>query len=268
MRGVIFVCLLITSFFPVQGYNLANYKKLALKGDISAQVHLGRYYSLGKQKNLKESYYWMRLAAQNGNPYASNQLGYCHLYGKGTSKDLKQSKEWFLKSAKLGYAPSMSYLGSIFEFEKDWIRSAAWYKMSNKYAQNIDIHTYNRVLKKIVPEKVNSVEELSKDLSSQIKKVYEHREKIAHRSLKNLSRIKLNSSIEYIGKKHEGIPHGYGKKLVDNKTVYIGEFRNGIEHGYGTSFGKDGMIKYEGVWRSGTPINSNEKQTRKSFTNY
>jgi TPR repeat protein len=81
--------------------------KKARKGDVGAQLDVGVYYeegfvnSKGKRivvKDPAKAVQWYRLAAEQGNSAAQNQLGVCLSTGKGTRRDLKQAISWTSKA--------------------------------------------------------------------------------------------------------------------------------------------------------------------------
>ena len=43
---------------------------------------------------------WLRKAAEKGNAYAQNNLGYCNERGQGVAKNINIAIEWYKKSAK------------------------------------------------------------------------------------------------------------------------------------------------------------------------
>ena len=104
-----------------------------VKGDNNTQYQLGLYYQAGKNIDVIEAYYWMKMAAEQNHPSACRYMGRAHLYGKGTSSSIDLAKKWFLISSNQGNANSMQDLGYCFELEGKWMKSAAWYKTSHQH---------------------------------------------------------------------------------------------------------------------------------------
>ena len=94
-------CLLILSSIvnTAFSFNLSEKKLLALKGDTNTQYQLGLYYQAGKNIDVIEAYYWMKMAAEQNHPSACRYMGRAHLYGKGTSSSIDLAKKWFLISS-------------------------------------------------------------------------------------------------------------------------------------------------------------------------
>lgn len=80
-------------------------------------VHKGRHNSIQKAdkvyrdiqdsravENLKDSFEWLKKAAELGNAEAQYSLGYMYRDGEGVDKDLKESNKWFKKSMQINMA--------------------------------------------------------------------------------------------------------------------------------------------------------------------
>ena len=129
-----FYLLILSSFVNTAfSFNLSEKKLLALKGDTNTQYQLGLYYQAGKNIDVIEAYYWMKMAAEQNHPSACRYMGRAHLYGKGTSSSIDLAKKWFLISSNQGNSDSMQDLGYCLELEGKWMESATWYKTSHQH---------------------------------------------------------------------------------------------------------------------------------------
>lgn len=76
---------------------------------------------------------WSRLA-NKGDALAQNYVGIQYYLGLGTQRNFKQAKEWFEKSAKQGVADAQYNLGAMYEngeyVEKDYTNAAMWYSLA------------------------------------------------------------------------------------------------------------------------------------------
>ena len=54
----------------------------------------------------------------------------------------------------------------------------------------------------------------------------------------------------YEGQLRDGLPHGFGKRVLTTGDIYEGEFKAGKFDGFGKYFWPDGTI-YEGGWKDG-----------------
>lgn len=97
--------------------------KKARNGDAGAQLDVGVYYeegfvnSNGKRivvKDPTKAVRWYRLAAEQGNSAAQNQLGVCLSTGTGTRRDLKQAISWTSKALAHGDPTAAHNLATIY----------------------------------------------------------------------------------------------------------------------------------------------------------
>ena len=82
-----------------------NAKKLAIQGDVSAQINLAVMYDTGDgvPKDLEKAAYWLTKAAEQGNPEAQYAIGVYYFYGDGVPKDSKQAIYWLRKASEQKY---------------------------------------------------------------------------------------------------------------------------------------------------------------------
>jgi TPR repeat protein len=111
-----------------------KFKKAAELGDSWAQNDVGYCYEKGKgvEKNDVESVSWYRLAAEQGNAYAQCNLGLCYESGRGVSKDLLEARKWYRRGADQGYPASQYNLARCYYHArgvaKDRAEAANWYR--------------------------------------------------------------------------------------------------------------------------------------------
>ncbi|MBQ9271682.1 MAG: sel1 repeat family protein [Alphaproteobacteria bacterium] len=84
---------------------LEKSERLALQGDIEAQMNLAYMYLYGingADTDYAKSVKYYTMAAEQNNPIALNNLGSLYFNGIGVKKDIRQALELFQKSAELG----------------------------------------------------------------------------------------------------------------------------------------------------------------------
>ena len=102
------LCLIVISkFYASNGFcenSTEELRKAAEKGDVSAQLILGRAYKLGEgvPKDLSESIKWYRKAAEQGLATAQFNLGLAYFNGTGVPKDETEAVKWYRKAAEQG----------------------------------------------------------------------------------------------------------------------------------------------------------------------
>lgn len=262
-------CLLILSSIvnTAFSFNLSEKKLLALKGDTNTQYQLGLYYQAGKNIDVIEAYYWMKMAAEKNHPSACRYMGRAHLYGKGTSSSIDLAKKWFLISSNQGNSDSMQDLGYCLELEGKWMESATWYKTSHQHGNKNAFTRLENISQNLTTSESKKLDLMVLKLQSYISA----KKKSSVRSTPNfknsIKRIELANGYSYWGESKSGRPHGYGKKMLGQVATFQGEFNMGVEHGYGTSFDKYGLISFQGQWNNGVPLVP-KKELVKDLTNY
>lgn len=118
--------LTLASFLPVAPQEAASSPKInaeiselqanALKGDVAAQVKLGKAYMYGDglSKNDELAAKWFRKAADQGDASAEDQLGNMYRSGIGVARDKEEAVRWYMKASRHGSATGMFNLGTCF----------------------------------------------------------------------------------------------------------------------------------------------------------
>lgn len=95
-----------------------NWKAVALKGNLMAQLHLGQMYQMGDGGlvpiNLEEAAFWFRKAAEQGDESGQCFLAFMYKMGNGVPKDPALAMYWFQKSAEQGSALAQRELVKIY----------------------------------------------------------------------------------------------------------------------------------------------------------
>ena len=81
-----------------------EYLKKAQQGDPEAQFNLGWCYANGKgvKQDWQKAIEWFTKAAEQGSAVAQRNLGWCYEDGKGVKQDYKKAVEWYTKAAQQG----------------------------------------------------------------------------------------------------------------------------------------------------------------------
>ncbi len=126
--------------------------KFAKKGDAEAQYLLGvlfekakgvkidnkRYSSYSSWKKFegnKQSVYWYKKAAENGQIYAQYILGFLNFNGlSGVQKDFEKAFYWYKKAAEQGFADAQIDLGAMYLLGDGVVKEPKqgfhWFKMA------------------------------------------------------------------------------------------------------------------------------------------
>lgn len=125
-----------------------NLHESAEKGNVKAQVKLGRYYF---SSNGVDSFQWFKKAAEKAGDYpfdsaeAQTGLGWCYKEGKGVEKNEAEAEKWLRngaeletktrKAAELANAKAQVQLAFYYAFRDNRIEAFKWFK---KAAENTD----------------------------------------------------------------------------------------------------------------------------------
>lgn len=69
--------------------------------------------SNGSAENAVEALKWFRKAADQGNAYAQDYLGFMYSNGRGTSKNEAEAAKWYGKAAAQGYKKAEEHLKAL-----------------------------------------------------------------------------------------------------------------------------------------------------------
>lgn len=94
----------------------ALYRESAMLGYGPARNYLGFRYFKGEgvTQNTDSALYWLRLAAEDGDPGAANNLGYLYASGELMEKDYAKAREWFGRAAEAGLHTAEAQLADLY----------------------------------------------------------------------------------------------------------------------------------------------------------
>jgi len=131
--------------------------KAAEKGKSTPQSQkiLGQDFLIGRvvPRNYSQSVQWYKLAAENGDHDAQNELAFLYYVGRGVQQDFKTAYNWFERAAKGGLAIAqynvgiMWYTGNGVE-KPDLIAAYSWLSLAaaNGYADATPASKYIETL--------------------------------------------------------------------------------------------------------------------------
>ncbi len=123
-----------------------SYKKLAKKGDVSAQFQLGECYYNGNgvETDYKKAVEWYLKAANSGNPNAQYMLGECWEKGRGIQAPRNDNTaiNWYTLSAKQGFLDAQKHLTYMYSMKRNYVEAFRWYCAA---AEQGDTHSINMV---------------------------------------------------------------------------------------------------------------------------
>ncbi|KAG0228765.1 hypothetical protein BGW42_002007, partial [Actinomortierella wolfii] len=109
----------------------------AQQGSEDAQLFLGWIYSHGGEftkKNVENSAWWYRKAAERGNATAQLILGELYENGQGVDANDREASTWYRKAAVHGVTKAQVKLGEMYKegrgVEQNDVEAVKWYRMA------------------------------------------------------------------------------------------------------------------------------------------
>ncbi len=188
---------------------LQQLRKDAEQGNVNAQARLGYMYQFGKgiPRDYKEAIKWYRKAADQGKADAQYQLGVMYHKGQGVPQNYSEAIKWYRKAADQGNADAQYTLGALYYYRKGnyseaikwarkaaaqgidsaqyllgvmyydgkgvpqhYVRAYAWFNLAAAQGHSEADMVRDRILKSMTPRQIESGQELSIELQSNIKK--------------------------------------------------------------------------------------------------
>ena len=93
------------------------YRLAAEQGNANAQNNLGTMYDRGEgvPENDREAVKWYRLAAEQGLAIAQNNLGWMYANGYGVTENDREAVKWYRLAAEQGNANAQNNLGTMYD---------------------------------------------------------------------------------------------------------------------------------------------------------
>ena len=109
---------------------IVELKQEAEQGDPNAQYQLGFCceIGIGVDKNDNLAVYWYRKAAEQGHVAAQFNLGGRYYDGQGVEKSYYQAAYWYRKVAEQGDASAQFNIGNCYYFQKDYEQAVYWFR--------------------------------------------------------------------------------------------------------------------------------------------
>ena len=110
------------------------YRKAAEQGYLNAQYRLGEKYNVGVivAKDDLEALKWFSKAANQGHTQAQYNVGHFYEKGYGVTRDMKMALYWYRSAGAQGYAMAQFNVGHCYAnglgVAKDHMQAVSWYR--------------------------------------------------------------------------------------------------------------------------------------------
>ena len=100
-------------------------RQAAMAGDAKSQLLYGSLYEDSKgglSQDYKESAFWYKKAADQGNAQAQYNLGLLYEDGKGVTQDYYEASQWYKRASNNGFSEAQNNLGVLYIMGKGVIK--------------------------------------------------------------------------------------------------------------------------------------------------
>jgi TPR repeat protein len=110
------------------------YRLAADQGNATAQNNIGWLYDngWGLKQDYIEAMRWYRLAADQGNASAQNNIGWLYRNGCGVKQDYVEAMRWYRLAADQGNASAQNNIGSLYQngsgVKQDYAEAMRWFR--------------------------------------------------------------------------------------------------------------------------------------------
>lgn len=107
---------LITLCITFSGCSTGGYQSGDWMASDSDNTKMGvrHLFGRGAMQSDQKAFYYFNKAANDGDPFAQNEIAYMYAAGKGTSQDYVQALNWYQKAADHGLASAQYNLALMY----------------------------------------------------------------------------------------------------------------------------------------------------------
>ena len=122
---------------------------------------------MGVPQDSKTAVKWYRLAAEQGNALAQNNLGVMYGNGRGVPQDYKTAVKWHRLAAEQGFATAQNNLGFMYANGKgvpqDYILGHMWWNLAASSGQKNAISGRDAVSKRMTSSQLEKAQKLARE---------------------------------------------------------------------------------------------------------
>ena len=113
---LVMICLLQAMSAESKPAGIAETEMKAAQGYVKQELELAADYFVGRgvPKDLTQSAYWYRKAADQGNPAAQVYLGYMYSVGIGVPQDKAEAVRWYTRASSSNYPEAKVNLAAFY----------------------------------------------------------------------------------------------------------------------------------------------------------
>ena len=146
-----------------------EFKVAAEQGDVYAQNNLGYMYQNGQgvAQDYKEAVKWYRLAGEQGNTKAQFNLGGMYVKGQGVTQDYKEAVKWWRLAAEQGYASAQFNLGGVYgegiSVIQNYVISHMWFNIAASNGSEAAKRGRDQLVNELTSEQIAEAQKLARE---------------------------------------------------------------------------------------------------------
>jgi TPR repeat protein len=143
------------------------FRPLADQGDTSAQTYLAHLFWVVIPPDYAAAASWYRKAAEHGNAFAQERLGFQYANGLGVTQDHAAAASWYRKAADQGHAGAQERLGFQYAnglgVPQDDVTAHMWFNLAAARGNRDAIKGRDMVAARMTPEQIAAAEKLARE---------------------------------------------------------------------------------------------------------
>jgi uncharacterized protein len=145
-------------------------RPLADGGDRSAQAFLGHLFWIIIPPDYAAAASWYRKAAEQGDAFAQDRLGYQYANGLGLTQDYAAAASWYRKAAGQGQTGAQASLGFQYAnglgVPKDYVTAHMWFSLASARGNRDAVRDRDRIATMMTPEQISESQKLVREWSA------------------------------------------------------------------------------------------------------
>ena len=148
---------------------LREYRLAAEQGDASAQNNLGVMYAMGRGVAQDDALaaQWYRRAAEQGDARAQYNLGFMYADGRGVARDYALAVKWYRLAADHGDAGAQNNLGFMYlnggGVPMDHVQAHMWFDLAAAQGYKIATVNLEQVARTMSAAEVTKAQEMARE---------------------------------------------------------------------------------------------------------
>jgi uncharacterized protein len=145
-------------------------RPLAEQGDRSAQTFIAHLFWVIIPPDYAAAASWYRKAAEHGDAFAQDRLGFQYANGLGIEQDYAAAASWFRKAADQGQPDAQANLGFQYAnglgVPQDYVAAHMWFNLASASGNRDAARDRDRIAAQMTPEQIAEAQKLAREWSA------------------------------------------------------------------------------------------------------